>query len=152
MKTEDFYKGELLTIMKKARQSNFNKNLDRIDEIIAFAKNNEFKRIGIAKCAELSEEGRKLEEILKSEGFEVFSIDCNYGKDQISDIKEHTFMTCNPKAQAIFLEKNNTEMNIIAGLCLGHDIIFNKESKALVTTLYVKDRKYNHHTLARFAE
>lgn len=150
MKTEEFYNNESLTIMQDALQSNFNKSLDRIDEIIAFAKNSKFKKIGIAKCAELKEEGSKLEEILKDAGFEVTSIDCNYGKDQISDIKDLRFMTCNPKAQALFMENNKTQMNIIAGLCLGHDMIFNKESKAPVTTLFVKDRKYKHHTLARF--
>ncbi len=152
MTTKDFYKDEDLALMEKAKLSNFNKEFDRIDEIIAVAKHNGYNKIGIAKCSELSEEGRKLEEILVAKGFEVSSIDCNYGKDQISDLKEYKFMTCNPKGQAQFLEENQTDMNIIVGLCLGHDMIFNKESKAPVTTLFVKDRKYKNHTLSRFVD
>jgi uncharacterized metal-binding protein len=33
-----------------------------------------------------------------------------------------------------------TDFNIIVGLCLGADSIFTKESKAPVTTLFVKDK------------
>jgi uncharacterized metal-binding protein len=35
-------------------------------------------------------------------------------------------------------------MNLIVGLCLGHDILFTMNSKAPVTTLIVKDRMLGH--------
>lgn len=59
-------------------------------------------------------------------------------------------ISCNPAGQAKYLEEKGTELNIMMGLCLGHDIIFNAKSKAPVTPLLVKDRKLNHHTLRVF--
>jgi len=50
------------------------------------------------------------------------------------------------------MEEKGTELNVMMGLCLGHDMIFNAKSKAPVTPLIVKDRKLNHHTLEFFKE
>ncbi len=47
---------------------------------------------------------------------------------------------CNPIAQAEVLNREGTELNFILGLCLGHDILFTRQSKAPVSTLIVKDR------------
>jgi len=41
-----------------------------------------------------------------------------------------------------------TDMNIIVGLCVGHDMLFNRHSKAPVTTLIVKDRVTGHNPIA----
>jgi uncharacterized metal-binding protein len=60
--------------------------------------------------------------------------------------------SCNPAGQAKYLEVKGTELNIMMGLCLGHDMIFNARSKAPVTPLLVKDRKLDHHTLDYFKE
>ena len=46
--------------------------------------------------------------------------------------------------QALLLNQCNTELNIIVGLCIGHDILFTQHSKAPVTTLVVKDRVTGH--------
>ncbi len=54
---------------------------------------------------------------------------------------------CNPIAQAEFLNKENTEFNIVLGLCVGHDTLFFKYSKAPVTVLAVKDRVLAHNPL-----
>ena len=45
------------------------------------------------------------------------------------------------------LNKEETDLNILVGLCVGHDSLFYKYSKAPVTTLVVKDRvpvSYTH--------
>ncbi|MBM3241134.1 DUF1847 domain-containing protein [Candidatus Poribacteria bacterium] len=39
-------------------------------------------------------------------------------------------------------------MNVIMGLCMGHDILFSKFSQAPVTTLVVKDRAMCHNPAA----
>jgi uncharacterized metal-binding protein len=39
-------------------------------------------------------------------------------------------------------------MNIIVGLCVGHDMLFAKYSSAPVTTLVVKDRVTGHNPAA----
>ena len=151
MKAKDIYNDRELIIMKKSFEINYNKAFDRIDEIIAFAKNNNITKLGIAKCSELTKEAVKLENILIKEGFNVFMVDCNYGKENIEDLKmDYQYITCNPAGQAKFLEDKGTELNIVVGLCVGHDMIFNMKSKAPVTTLFVKDRKFKHNTLKRF--
>ena len=55
---------------------------------------------------------------------------------------------CNPIGQAIFLNEAKTELNIILGLCVGHDSLFIKYSKAPVTVFAVKDRVLGHNPLA----
>jgi uncharacterized metal-binding protein len=54
---------------------------------------------------------------------------------------------CNPVGQAMILNKEKTDLNIILGLCIGHDILFTKYSNAPVTTLAVKDRVLAHNPL-----
>ena len=55
---------------------------------------------------------------------------------------------CNPAAQAMLLNKEQTELNIILGLCVGHDTLFIKNSDAPITVLTVKDRVTGHNPLA----
>ncbi len=54
---------------------------------------------------------------------------------------------CNPIGQALVLNKEKTDLNIILGLCIGHDILFTQHSAAPVTTLAVKDRVLAHNPL-----
>ena len=46
------------------------------------------------------------------------------------------------------MNAEKTELNIVMGLCVGHDSLFNKYSEALVTTLVVKDRVLGHNPAA----
>ncbi|RLG23763.1 hypothetical protein DRN77_03830, partial [Methanosarcinales archaeon] len=101
----------------------------------------------------LSTEARIIHEIL-SRDFEVHSVCCKVGgidKDdlglvKIRDARAHETM-CNPLGQARVLNKERTDLNIILGLCIGHDILFTKYSDAPVTTLAVKDRVLAHNPL-----
>lgn len=43
-----------------------------------------------------------------------------------------------------------TDLNIIVGLCIGHDILFTKYSEAPVTTFIVKDRVTGHNPAISF--
>jgi uncharacterized metal-binding protein len=51
---------------------------------------------------------------------------------------------CNPVLQAQLLNDAGTDINVIVGLCIGHDMLFTMNSKAPVTTLIVKDRLLGH--------
>ena len=56
-----------------------------------------------------------------------------------------TFETiCNNISQALILNEEKTDLNVVLGLCLGHDISFTKMSDAPATTLIVKDRRMGH--------
>lgn len=77
-------------------------------------------------------------------------MNCKFGKVPFKDLLSgYHGISCNPAGQADYLEKEGTELNIMMGLCLGHDMIFNSKSKAPVTPLIVKDRKLQHHTLEK---
>ena len=47
---------------------------------------------------------------------------------------------CNPILQARLLNKEKTDLNVVIGLCVGHDSLIYKYSEAMVTTLVTKDR------------
>ncbi len=124
---------------------------NRVEEIINFARLSGVKRIGIANCIGLNKEAGKLKERLEGE-FEVYMADCKIGKIQSGELlnDESRGVSCNPAGQAEFLHENNTGLNISFGLCMGHDIIFNRKSAAPVTTLIVKDRQHKHNPFKEF--
>jgi uncharacterized metal-binding protein len=75
------------------------------------------------------------------------------GKVPFNDLVEgYKGLSCNPAGQASYLSEKKTELNIMMGLCLGHDMIFNSKSTAPVTPLIVKDRKLKHYTLNKIKE
>ena len=51
---------------------------------------------------------------------------------------------CNPILQAKTLNNEKTQLNVVIGLCVGHDSLFYKYSDALTTTLITKDRVLAH--------
>ena len=61
---------------------------------------------------------------------------------------DHRGLFCNPIAQAEICNKAGTQLNYILGLCLGHDILFMRNSKAPVSVLIVKDRVTGHNPAA----
>lgn len=121
----------------------------RVEDTIDFAREMGYRRLGIATCIGFMAEDRILQKILTAHGFEVVSVCCKCGaipKEEIGlDDSEKaipgTFEPlCNPVAQAKILEEGGTDLNILLGLCVGHDSLFTKYSHAPVTTLVAKDR------------
>ncbi|MRT94287.1 DUF1847 domain-containing protein [Ancylomarina sp. 16SWW S1-10-2] len=117
----------------------------RIEEIMNFARGINFERIGIAHCITFSNEAQILKQYF-SKYFDVYTIDCKYGRITKKDIIGGTGgrILCNPAGQADYLNKKNTELNISMGLCVGHDMIFSKMSNGLVTNLFDKDFTNNN--------
>ena len=119
----------------------------RVKELMRMAEEMKWKKLGIAFCIGLSEEARRLEELLRSHGFEVHSVVCKVGgvkKEKLGLPKKDRESACNPVLQAMILNNIETDLNVLVGLCLGHDILFQKYSKAPTTTLVVKDRVLAH--------
>ena len=125
--------------------------VDRVAEIMNFAREGNIKRIGIANCITFEKEAQELEHMLLADGFEVVRANCKYGRMPNEEILPgYKGISCNPAGQADFLKKGKSELNIVMGLCLGHDMVFNAKSHTLTTALVVKDRKLGHHTLEKF--
>jgi uncharacterized metal-binding protein len=134
-------------ILKNAEDS-LDPSADRVNEIIAYANKSDIKVIGIANCVVFQKEADHLEQILSDAGFKVEKVHCKYGRVPFDElVPGYKGISCNPAGQANYLEEKGTELNIMIGLCLGHDMIFNSNSGAPVTPLVVKDRKLNHHTV-----
>lgn len=128
----------------------------RLEEIIDFANKCNFKKLGVAFCVGLSNEAKILYSILKHNGFEVNSVVCKNGSipKEFLNIKDSQKVRpgtyepmCNPIGQAVFLNNADTDLNIILGLCVGHDSLFIKYSDAPVTVFAVKDRVLAHNPL-----
>jgi uncharacterized metal-binding protein len=124
---------------------------NRVEEIKNYARMSGIKRIGIANCISMQKEAEALKGMLGDE-FEVHSIDCKVGRVPSSVFSaEAKGVSCNPAAQAEYLDENKTELNISMGLCVGHDMVFTSKSKVPVTTLIVKDREHKHNPMETFS-
>jgi uncharacterized metal-binding protein len=129
----------------------------RLQEIKEFAIRMGYKKLGLAFCSGLMSEAKILSKLLTDWGFQVSSIICKVGaipkeelglqdSDKINP-GNHESM-CNPLAQAEFLNQAGTELNIMMGLCVGHDALFLKNADAYTTVFAVKDRLYGHNPQA----
>ena len=79
----------------------------------------------------------------------MYAIRSYYGLREDEKVRPGTFeAACNPIAQAQLLNQAGTDMNILVGLCVGHDMLFTKYSDAPVTTLVAKDRVTGHNPVA----
>ena len=124
----------------------------RVEEIIEFAKRLKMNKIGIAACVGLMDESITFAKILEKHDVEVYSAACKKKKKKKTEItgldEEKTAITgnimCNPILQAKILNNEKTDLNVIIGLCVGHDSLFYKYSEALCTTLVTKDKVLAH--------
>lgn len=129
----------------------------RAEEIIYFAQKIGAKKIGIASCVGLLKEAQTFCRLLKNNDLEFFGVVCKAGaidKEEIGIPEgmklrpgEHESI-CNPILQAKLLNEQQTDLNVVIGLCVGHDSLFYKYSEAPVTTFIVKDRVLGHNPAA----
>ncbi|MDR3601690.1 MAG: DUF1847 domain-containing protein [Desulfosporosinus sp.] len=131
--------------------------LTRVEEIIVFAKQIGAQKIGIATCGALINEAKIFAKILEAKGLESYGVSCKVGSTdktkvgvpETSKVKAGCHESlCNPVMQAKLLNKEKTDLNVIVGLCVGHDSIFIKYSEAPVTTLITKDKVLVHNPAA----
>jgi uncharacterized metal-binding protein len=129
----------------------------RVQEICEFAQKMGYKKLGVVFCIGLHGEALSLTQILEAQGFEVISVVCKAGgtpKEQIGIKEEEKIRIgefesmCSPIAQAMILNEEKTEFNILLGLCVGHDSLFLKYSEAYCTVLVAKDRVLSHNPCA----
>ena len=169
--TKEVYKGDaevLRSLRVSARiESRYYMKKTRLEELILYAKEMGYEKLGIAFCIGLQKEAEIICDIL-SRYFDVSSVCCkvcgidksyfelerlhkNLDRDKgtVTDIEAgiEVEAMCNPIGQARILNKEKTDLNIILGLCIGHDILLTKYSEAPVTTLAVKDRVLAHNPL-----
>ena len=141
------YDSRSLEIMQTAEDA-YERGSNRVQEIKNFARKAGIKRIGIAHCVSFPKEAEAVKKFLSDE-FMVYTVDCKCGHISRQELIgcEGNGIMCNPAGQAEYLKENNTELNISMGLCVGHDMIFNRKSASPVSTLIVKDRTSKHNPI-----
>ncbi len=125
--------------------------LSRLQEVIEFSKTMNFQRIGIAYCYGMEKETALITTIFRESGFKTYPVSCTTGGFKQSEINPGSHIekvSCNPFAQAGQLNSESVDFTITIGLCMGHDILFNKHIKSYTTTLIVKDRVHDHNPIA----
>jgi len=129
----------------------------RVREVMEFARRLGVEKIGIAFCVGLRREARTFCEILESNGFEVVSVCCKVGsrpKEELGlDDSEKVIpgsyeSYCNPVAQALILDGEGCGLNVLVGLCVGHDSLFFRHTRTPTTVLVAKDRVTGHNPAA----
>jgi uncharacterized metal-binding protein len=112
-----------------------------------FAKRMGYRKLGVATCLALIQETSILTKILETRGFEVISVCCKCGdipKEEVGLLDSEKMMpggfepACNTVGQAFILNDAKTDLNIIMGLCVGHDALFIKHSEVQVPVLVTK--------------
>ncbi len=146
-----------LAISAAEIEGTFYGKITRVEEIAEFAKKIGAKKIGIATCVGLLKESQIFAKYLKHKGLEPYAVACKVGgtdKTEIGIPEELKLQPgcheslCNPILQARLLNKEKTDLNVIVGLCVGHDSLFIKYSDAPITTLITKDRVLGHNPAA----
>jgi uncharacterized metal-binding protein len=125
----------------------------RLEETAILARKLGVTTLGVAFCIGLAEEARWVCRYYEREGFAVHSVCCKVGGVSKDDFGiphlrgEDRESTCNPAGQAAVLAEADTQLNVVVGLCAGHDSQFYMSSKAPVVTLAAKDRVLAHNPL-----
>jgi len=117
----------------------------RIEEAVHFAQQMGYAKIGFAVCTAFSSELAIIAKLFENAGMEVIAAGCAIGRVSaeargLPELGKYLNSGCNPLAQAAILNTEETQLNFILGLCMGHDILFTQHSEAPVSTLIVKDR------------
>lgn len=130
----------------------------RLEETMEYAVRCGYRHLGIAFCAGFSNEALALARILRANGFKVSSVCCkvgsvgksNLGLKHEEQVRLHRAdeAMCNPIGQAEVLNRENCDLCLIMGLCVGHDTAFIGHCKAPVTAFACKDHATVHNPLA----
>lgn len=129
----------------------------RIEEIMDFARRLGAQKLGIAHCSGLTHEAKLARDIFLAGGFQVLTAMCKLGsipKESIGLLDEEKVRPgtyeplCSPIGQAAVLDAAGSQLNVVLGLCVGHDSLFFMYSKAPATVLVVKDRVLGHNPVA----
>jgi uncharacterized metal-binding protein len=131
------YSDETRAILEAAWDvaSESERTLCRLAEVVYFALERRCTRVGVGFCVDLQEPAAILTGVLER-FFEVVPVCCRVGGNALPEGETG----CDPSALAAVLNAAHTELNVLVGLCVGADCVFNRESKAPATTLFVKDK------------
>jgi uncharacterized metal-binding protein len=125
-------------------------SLSRLQEIIEFVKSMRYQKIGLAYCYGMEKDAKALRDVFRNEGLRLQTVSCTVGGLPESDVHSSScdlHVSCNPIGQAQQLNAEGVEFVILMGICLGHDILLQRNLSTDFTTFVVKDRVFQHQPL-----
>jgi uncharacterized metal-binding protein len=158
------YEGNDLAALKRVAQAlehEDQSDLNRVQEVMAFARHLGIRDIGFSFCTGFRQEARLLAGVLKGNGFNVASVCCKTGavpkeKIGITDSEQvrpgQPEMICNPLAQAELLNRDKVQLVLSLGQCVGHEAATLGSLKAPAVCIVAKDRVLGHNTVAALYE
>ena len=150
---EEYHKEDIEKITNSASKLVDNKragSLSRLEEIVEYLKEMNIEKIGIAYCYGLESFAEKFTQYMKKNNIKVNAVSCtvdSVSETQLDNKKTKEVVSCNPIGQAKRLNESDVKLVVSIGLCLGHDIIFNKYLEKDHTVFAVKDRVFKHNPL-----
>jgi uncharacterized metal-binding protein len=117
--------------------------------------------MGIVFCSGFRAEARVLKRVLDANGFAVSSTCCKTGsvskerlgiKDSQKVRPGTVEMICNPIVQAELLNRDNVDLALLLGQCVGHDSATMAHVNAPAVCVVTKDRALGHNTAAALYE
>ena len=136
-------------------------DMNRMQEVMRFARLLGAKRIGISFCVGFKQEARLLAGVLKGNGFDVSSAGCKAGavpKENLGIVESEKVhpgepeMICNPLAQAELLNRDGVQLALILGQCVGHEAATLGALRMPAVCVVAKDRVLAHNTVAALYE
>lgn len=125
-------------------------SLNRLQEIAAYALDTGMNHVGLAYCYGMEKDATEIAQYLRGQGLRVSAVSCTTGGLAQDEVNAHSIIhkvSCNPLGQAAQLNAENVNLIVAVGLCLGHDMLLQKQVDAPLTTLIVKDRTSAHNPL-----
>lgn len=128
----------------------------RIEEIADFCRQMNYRRVGLVFCIGLLREAGIVSRIFEAQGLDVVSAICKAGACSKTELglgpdellcPENPETMCNPILQALLMNEAKVDLNVLLGLCVGHDSLVIRHLEAPVTVLAVKDRMLGHNPL-----
>jgi len=125
-------------------------SLSRIREIIEFIHLMEYKKVGLAYCYGMEDTARNFKNLLRENNIRTAAVSCTVGginQDEVNSQSCIHKVSCNPLGQAAQLNSEGVDFVLVLGICLGHDIILQRNLKTDFTNVIVKDRVYNNNPI-----
>jgi uncharacterized metal-binding protein len=106
----------------------------RLREIAEFAQRMGYRSVGVGHCPDMAREA---------------VLTALYLRDRMLEARLPPEKSeCDPLGQARLLASQETQLNVIAGMCVGHEAIFVRASEAPVTVLVARDERFCHNPAA----
>ncbi len=124
--------------------------LSRLQEISEFISSMKYNKIGLAYCYGMEKEAKLIKEYFDDKDIKLSNVTCSIGGVSQSKINESCSIynvSCNPIGQALQLNSEGVDLTLIMGICLGHDILLQRNLKSDFTTITVKDRVFKNNPL-----